>query len=140
MTVRRGCASPNYKRYDQSRSAACGPNFRRSMTPGVFARRRTARLRCCAPLRGSLFPCTSKSLRTRKSLRLFFSFSLHLGSHNVIEPVGSVRPKFPSISNINGLVIHTNGTLPLLCPAQGFPVPSHRYYIIKYIPRVTRVS
>jgi len=62
----------------------------------------------------------------------FFSLGSRPGFHNVIEPVGSVRPKFPSISNINGLVIHTNGTLPLMCPAQGFPVPSYRYYIIKY--------
>lgn len=41
--------------------------------------------------------------------------------------MGSVRPKFPSVSNINGLAVVTDGTLPLLCPAQGFPVPNHRY-------------
>lgn len=57
-----------------------------------------------------------------------FSVFLSISSgHVVAEPVGSVRPKFPSVSNINGLTVVTNGTLPLLCPAQGFPVPSHRY-------------
>ncbi|CAD1475952.1 unnamed protein product, partial [Heterotrigona itama] len=38
-------------------------------------------------------------------------------------PVGSVRPKFPSMDNINGLSTESKGNLPLLCPAQGFPVP-----------------
>lgn len=44
--------------------------------------------------------------------------------------MASVRPKFPSVSNINGLTVVTDGTLPLLCPAQGFPVPNHRYVMI----------
>ena len=43
------------------------------------------------------------------------------------EPVGSVRPKFPTMDNINGLSVGLEGNIPLLCPAQGFPVPSHRY-------------
>lgn len=43
------------------------------------------------------------------------------------EPVGSVRPKFPSMDNINGLSVCLGENIPLLCPAQGFPVPSHRY-------------
>lgn len=89
-------------------------------------------------------PCSlvqvSRSGRENHYVNFLFSFSfLFLESHNTTEPVGSVRPKFPSISNINGLVTSTNGTLPLLCPAQGFPVPSHRYYIIKCLG-VTRVS
>lgn len=77
------------------------------------------------------FPCPSVqvSRATWKSLCIFLSISLLLGSRNPPEPVGSVRPKFPSVSNINGLITSMNGTLPLLCPAQGFPVPSYRYYI-----------
>jgi len=43
------------------------------------------------------------------------------------EPVGSVRPKFPTMDNLNGLSVTLGGNMPLLCPAQGFPVPSHRY-------------
>lgn len=43
------------------------------------------------------------------------------------EPVGSVRPKFPTMDNLNGLSVVLGGEMPLLCPAQGFPVPSHRY-------------
>ena len=46
------------------------------------------------------------------------------------EPVGSVRPKFPTMDNINGLSVRMGGNMPLLCPAQGFPVPSHRYDIL----------
>lgn len=46
------------------------------------------------------------------------------------EPVGSVRPKFPTMDNINGLSVGFEGNIPLLCPAQGFPVPSHRYDIL----------
>lgn len=45
------------------------------------------------------------------------------------EPVGSVRPKFPSMDNINGLSTSSSDNIPLLCPAQGFPVPSYRYDI-----------
>jgi len=46
------------------------------------------------------------------------------------EPVGSVRPKFPTMDNLNGLSVSLEGNIPLLCPAQGFPVPSHRYGIL----------
>jgi hypothetical protein len=46
------------------------------------------------------------------------------------EPMGSVRPKFPTMDNLNGLSVSLGGNMPLLCPAQGFPVPSHRYDIL----------
>lgn len=87
-------------------------------------------------------PCSLVQVSRDAEIIMFFSFPFSfffLDSYNTTEPVGSVRPKFPSISNINGLVTSTNGTLPLLCPAQGFPVPSYRYYIIKCLG-VTRVS
>jgi len=31
------------------------------------------------------------------------------------------------MDNLNGLSVALGGNMPLLCPAQGFPVPSHRY-------------
>ncbi|XP_076544947.1 Down syndrome cell adhesion molecule 1 isoform X18 [Osmia lignaria lignaria] len=66
--------------------------------------------------------------RTKHRLTGETRLSATKGRLVITEPVGSVRPKFPSVSNINGLTVVTNGTLPLLCPAQGFPVPSHRWY------------
>lgn len=45
----------------------------------------------------------------------------------LVEPVGSVRPKFPTMDNSRGFVSNEGDALTLLCPAQGFPVPSHRW-------------
>lgn len=45
----------------------------------------------------------------------------------IAEPVGSVRPKFPTMDNSRGFVSTVEHALTLLCPAQGFPVPSHRW-------------
>ncbi|XP_047359368.1 Down syndrome cell adhesion molecule-like protein Dscam2 isoform X43 [Vespa velutina] len=54
---------------------------------------------------------------------LLKDFRFHL-----IEPVGSVRPKIPSTDDIRGFRALVNGSQALLCPAQGFPVPLHRWY------------
>lgn len=43
-----------------------------------------------------------------------------------LEPVGSTKPKFP-ISDIVLSSSEQNKELNLLCPAQGFPVPSFRF-------------
>ncbi|XP_071567239.1 Down syndrome cell adhesion molecule 1 isoform X29 [Temnothorax nylanderi] len=74
--------------------------------------------------------------RTKHRLTGETRLSATKGRLVITEPVGSVRPKFPSVSNINGLITSTNGTLPLLCPAQGFPVPSYRWY--KFIEGTSR--
>ncbi|XP_050461808.1 cell adhesion molecule Dscam2 isoform X48 [Cataglyphis hispanica] len=65
---------------------------------------------CCVPLKGSLFRFT--------------------------KPVASARPKLSSTINLIGLTTRTNGSLPLFCPAQGFPLPSYRWY--KFIEGTSR--
>ena len=42
------------------------------------------------------------------------------------EPVGSVRPKFPTIDDTRGFRTMKDGSVTLLCSAQGFPVPVHK--------------
>ncbi|CAD1475950.1 unnamed protein product [Heterotrigona itama] len=80
--------------------------------------------RLCDPsLPRAGIPCPGFQVTPSRSVS-FLDLFLDAGN---AEPVGSVRPKFPSVSNINGLTMVTNGTLPFLCPAQGFPVPSYRY-------------
>ncbi|XP_076672541.1 Down syndrome cell adhesion molecule 1 isoform X44 [Andrena cerasifolii] len=44
------------------------------------------------------------------------------------EPVGSVRPKFPTIDDTRGFRTMKDGSATLLCSAQGFPVPVHKWY------------
>jgi len=43
-----------------------------------------------------------------------------------IEPVASARPKFPSLADSQTFKVYLGGAMTLLCPAQGFPVPSYR--------------
>ncbi|XP_043494164.1 Down syndrome cell adhesion molecule-like protein Dscam2 isoform X20 [Polistes fuscatus] len=66
--------------------------------------------------------------RTKHRLTGETRLSATKGRLVITEPVGSVRPKFPSMDNINGLTASSSDNIPLLCPAQGFPVPSHRWY------------
>ncbi|EZA61107.1 Down syndrome cell adhesion molecule-like protein [Ooceraea biroi] len=75
--------------------------------------------------------------RTKHRLTGETRLSATKGRLVITEPVGSVRPKFPSMDNINGLSVGLRGSIPLLCPAQGFPVPSHR--AIRY-PRLEPVG
>lgn len=42
------------------------------------------------------------------------------------EPVGSVRPKFPTIDDTRGFRTIKDGSVTLACSAQGFPVPVHK--------------
>lgn len=44
----------------------------------------------------------------------------------LLEPVGSVPPKVNSHAKFDELTIANGATLSILCPAQSFPVPSHR--------------
>ncbi|XP_033350784.1 Down syndrome cell adhesion molecule-like protein Dscam2 isoform X49 [Bombus vosnesenskii] len=66
--------------------------------------------------------------RTKHRLTGETRLSATKGRLVITEPVGSVRPKFPSMDNINGLSTESKSNLPLLCPAQGFPVPVYRWY------------
>jgi hypothetical protein len=45
---------------------------------------------------------------------------------NFIEPVGSSIPKFPTMDNVRGFQVMRDQSFTLLCPAQGFPVPTYR--------------
>lgn len=79
----------------------------------------------CPPayINGSLWCCQHVSDTFPFTLGLF------------VEPVGSARPKFPTMDNSRGFVSRQGDTLTLPCPAQGFPVPSHRWdkVISRYI-------
>lgn len=80
----------------------------------------------------SRVPCPNSKV-SRNSRRCFVrlilpSSQLFLFSPGLrlAEPVASARPKLSSTINLIGLVTRTNGSLPLFCPAQGFPLPSYR--------------
>jgi len=73
--------------------------------------------------KGSLSPGMYKWLIITLSAFLARFLPLHL----FVEPVGSVRPKFPTMDNSRGFISNQRDSLTLLCPAQGFPVPSHRW-------------
>ncbi|OXU29267.1 hypothetical protein TSAR_012207 [Trichomalopsis sarcophagae] len=66
--------------------------------------------------------------RTKHRLTGETRLSATKGRLVITEPVGSVRPKFPSLDNLRGLVTNVGKSLPLLCPAQAFPVPSYSYF------------
>lgn len=45
----------------------------------------------------------------------------------MVEPVGSVKPKFPTNDKgIHAFESNYGQDIPILCPAQAFPVPSQR--------------
>ncbi|KAI4500648.1 hypothetical protein M0802_004240 [Mischocyttarus mexicanus] len=68
----------------------------------------TVRKPCCAQHRGSPFLCTGRE-------QIYDS-----------EPVGGVRPKFPTIDDSRSFRTTMDGSVTLLCPAQGFPVPLYK--------------
>lgn len=45
----------------------------------------------------------------------------------LLEPVGSVLPKFPTGDKSRSFSSYENNTITLLCPAQAFPVPISRF-------------
>lgn len=51
-------------------------------------------------------------------------FLRYLGTF--VEPIASARPKFPSLADSQTFKVYLGGAMTLLCPAQGFPVPSYR--------------
>nr|XP_031842375.1 Down syndrome cell adhesion molecule-like protein Dscam2 isoform X1 [Nomia melanderi] len=66
--------------------------------------------------------------RTKHRLTGETRLSATKGRLVITEPVGSVRPKIPSTDDIRGFRTLVNGSQALICPAQGFPVPSNRWY------------
>ena len=62
----------------------------------------------------------------RMHLFFFFFFFFFRSTARFAEPVASARPKLSTTINLIGLATNTNGSLPLFCPAQGFPLPSYR--------------
>jgi len=52
---------------------------------------------------------------------------LHVAGYVFSEPIGSTKPKFPSILNSLGFLGEDRRPITLLCPAQGYPIPLFRY-------------
>ncbi|XP_072155021.1 cell adhesion molecule Dscam1 isoform X2 [Bemisia tabaci] len=73
----------------------------------------------------------SYQCRTKHRLTGETRLSATKGRLVITEPVGSSAPKFSSFStveNLKGFKAPSNYSLAFLCPAQGFPVPSTRWY------------
>ncbi|XP_020284785.1 Down syndrome cell adhesion molecule-like protein Dscam2 isoform X14 [Pseudomyrmex gracilis] len=74
--------------------------------------------------------------RTKHRLTGETRLSATKGRLVITEPVGSVKPKFPTIDDIRGFRMIKGGSVTLLCPAQGFPVPFQKWY--KFIEGTSR--
>ena len=60
---------------------------------------------------------------------------------HVPEPVGSARPKFPTLDTMSAFTVRRKESQTLFCPAQAFPVPAFRYIIWKsFLPYATTLS
>ncbi|KAJ9593690.1 hypothetical protein L9F63_014738, partial [Diploptera punctata] len=68
----------------------------------------------------------SYQCRTKHRLTGETRLSATKGRLVITEPVGSSIPKFPSVLKSQGLEVKLSESYTLLCPAQGFPVPSYR--------------
>ncbi|XP_033297100.1 Down syndrome cell adhesion molecule-like protein Dscam2 isoform X11 [Bombus bifarius] len=66
--------------------------------------------------------------RTKHRLTGETRLSATKGRLVITEPVGSVRPKFPTIDDTRGFRTMKDGSVTLQCAAQGFPVPVHKWY------------
>ncbi|XP_071567215.1 Down syndrome cell adhesion molecule 1 isoform X6 [Temnothorax nylanderi] len=74
--------------------------------------------------------------RTKHRLTGETRLSATKGRLVITEPVASARPKFPSLADSQTFKVYLGGAMTLLCPAQGFPVPSYRWY--KFIEGTSR--
>ncbi|XP_011645364.1 Down syndrome cell adhesion molecule-like protein Dscam2 isoform X9 [Pogonomyrmex barbatus] len=74
--------------------------------------------------------------RTKHRLTGETRLSATKGRLVITEPVGSVKPKFPTIDDIRGFRMIKGGSVTLLCPVQGFPVPIQKWY--KFIEGTSR--
>ncbi|XP_070160076.1 Down syndrome cell adhesion molecule 1 isoform X6 [Polyergus mexicanus] len=66
--------------------------------------------------------------RTKHRLTGETRLSATKGRLVITEPIGSVRPKFPTIDDSRSFRTTKDGSVTLLCPAQGFPVPLYKWY------------
>ncbi|XP_011645363.1 Down syndrome cell adhesion molecule-like protein Dscam2 isoform X8 [Pogonomyrmex barbatus] len=74
--------------------------------------------------------------RTKHRLTGETRLSATKGRLVITEPIGSVRPKFPTIDDSRSFRTTKDGSVTLLCPAQGFPVPLYKWY--KFIEGTSR--
>ncbi|KYQ60785.1 hypothetical protein ALC60_00153 [Trachymyrmex zeteki] len=65
--------------------------------------------------------------RTKHRLTGETRLSATKGRLVITEPIGSVRPKFPTIDDSRSFRTTKDGSVTLLCPAQGFPVPLYKF-------------
>ncbi|XP_015172319.1 PREDICTED: Down syndrome cell adhesion molecule-like protein Dscam2 isoform X38 [Polistes dominula] len=66
--------------------------------------------------------------RTKHRLTGETRLSATKGRLVITEPVGAKAPKFSSDDRVNSFIRAKGSTSTLFCPAQGFPVPSFRWY------------
>ncbi|XP_047359106.1 Down syndrome cell adhesion molecule-like protein Dscam2 isoform X13 [Vespa velutina] len=66
--------------------------------------------------------------RTKHRLTGETRLSATKGRLVITESVASTRPKFSSLHDSQTFKVSLGGAMTLLCPAQGFPVPLHRWY------------
>ncbi|KAL0124026.1 hypothetical protein PUN28_006078 [Cardiocondyla obscurior] len=74
--------------------------------------------------------------RTKHRLTGETRLSATKGRLVITEPIGSVRPKFPTIDDSRSFRTTKDGSVTLLCPAQGSPVPLYKWY--KFIEGTSR--
>ncbi|XP_046417323.1 Down syndrome cell adhesion molecule-like protein Dscam2 isoform X4 [Neodiprion virginianus] len=74
--------------------------------------------------------------RTKHRLTGETRLSATKGRLVITEPVGSVRPKFPTVDDSRSFRTMNGGSVTLMCPAQGFPVPMYKWY--KFIDGTSR--
>ena len=77
---------------------------------------------------GTEFPCSQLQVLNRS---INFILNIRQVSGFIIdcfvEPVGSVKPKFPTMDKSHAFESLHGNSVTLLCPAQAYPVPSIRY-------------
>jgi hypothetical protein len=69
----------------------------------------------------------SYQCRTKHRLTGETRLSATKGRLVITEPVGSVKPKFPTMDKSHAFESLQGNSVTLLCPAQAYPVPSIRY-------------
>nr|XP_015838908.1 PREDICTED: Down syndrome cell adhesion molecule isoform X36 [Tribolium castaneum] len=78
----------------------------------------------------------SYQCRTKHRLTGETRLSATKGRLVITEPVGSVKPKFPTMDKSHAFESLEGNSVTLMCPAQAYPVPSLRWY--KFVEGTTR--
>ncbi|XP_050561780.1 cell adhesion molecule Dscam2 isoform X7 [Spodoptera frugiperda] len=78
----------------------------------------------------------SYQCRTKHRLTGETRLSATKGRLVITEPMGRVSPKFPTGDISRTFIANMGDGVPLLCPAQGFPAPTFRWY--KFVEGTTR--